>query len=209
LQGANFQIERIRYFCGMNGYQLFMVLLGCTPANRNTEQHDVFFGIAHNLEELLPSINEFWPEAEGKFHIDGWRTVTRINECAVTVKEKPFEKNEAAQLFFINLGGYKPGEFEEFHYKMMVAAPDKGSAVQQAKQTAFYQHTGYSGAASHIDDKYGVDVDDIFEIADILPAAVKQKFQLVLQPAEAHHPEDPIHLGYLTPDKIRKGMASE
>lgn len=188
----------------MNQLQLFMVLIGCTPPGRHIEQHDVFFGIARNLAELLPAIHDFWPEANGRFHIDGWRTVTHANGYAITVQEQPAEAGENAQLFFLNLGGYKPNEFEEFHYKMVVAAPDKGSAVQMAKKTAFYQHTGFSGAESHIDDKYGVDVDDVYEITDILPAAIKEKYRLVLHTAEEALPNDPLHLGYFTPEKIKK-----
>lgn len=48
-----------------------MVLLGCTPKGRTTEQHDVFFGIAENLSELTSQMNKFWPEAKGKLHIVG------------------------------------------------------------------------------------------------------------------------------------------
>ena len=51
-----------------------MVLLGSKPKGRNTEQHDVFFGIAHSLEELYPDLAGFWPDAKG-LHIDAWREV--------------------------------------------------------------------------------------------------------------------------------------
>jgi hypothetical protein len=193
----------------MNEVQLFMLLLGCKPAGRHTEQHDIFFGIGKNLESLLPAIDAFWPEAKGDFHIDGWRMVTRVGTYNITIQEKPAATTNGTGLFFLNLGGYKPGEFEEYHYKMLVAATDKGKAVQEAKQTAFYKHTGFAGATSHIDDKYGVDVDDIFEIADILPEAVKQQYHILLNEATGNYPEDIVHLGYLTPNKIRKGMGSE
>jgi len=62
---------------------------------------------------------------------------------------------------------------------MIVAAGDKGEAVKQAKNTAFYKHTGFKGADSHIDKKYGVDVDDFFEIADISP---QQSFLFTYMP---------------------------
>ncbi len=107
----------------------------------------------------------------------------------------------AAKLFFINLGGYKPGEFEEYHYKMLVAATGKGMAIQQAKQTAFYKHTGFKGATSHIDDKYGIDVDDVDEINDILPAHLKEKYAILLSPAEHTHTDEMV-LGYTMLDKL-------
>jgi hypothetical protein len=33
-------------------------------------------------------------------------------------------------------------------------------------------------ALSHIDDRYGVDVDELHDIKDILPAATKEKYQI-------------------------------
>lgn len=50
-----------------NELKLFYVILGATPKGRNIEQHDVFFGIAENLKDLIPDMKEFWKEAEGKF----------------------------------------------------------------------------------------------------------------------------------------------
>lgn len=186
---------------------LYMMLLGASPRGRNIEQHDIFFGIANSIKELIPDINAFWPEAKGKLHIDAWREVTRVDGYAVTV----VEENEAgenlpssAQLFFLNLGGYKQNEFEEFHYKMIIAAPGKGEAVIQAKKTAFFRHTGFKGANAHIDDRYGVDVDDVFEIKDILSEDTKQQYRIVLQPAAPAQREDEIHLGYFKLDAIDK-----
>ena len=179
----------------MSSPNLFMLLIGCKPQGRHTEQHDVFFGIATSVKELLPQVITFWPEAEGKMHIDGWRMVTQVNGYDVRVVDANENTLSQAQLFFINLGGYKQNEFEEFHYKMLVAARDKAEAIQQSKQTAFYKHTGFAGANSHIDDKYGVDVDDVYEIEDILSPAVTTKYQLVLTKADTVQ-EDELHLGY-------------
>ena len=61
---------------------------------------------------------------------------------------------------------------------MLVAAADKSEAIQQAKSTAFFRHTGFKGAPAHVDDKFGLDVDDVHEIRDILPASTKAKFRL-------------------------------
>lgn len=181
-----------------------MLLLGCKPQYRNTEQHDVFFGIGNELKDLLPDIFNFWPEANQKIHIDAWREVTQVDKYKITVipkEQKRKSTDDTARLFFINLGGYKPGEFEEFHYKMLVAGEDKGVAIQRAKQTAFYQHTGFKGATSHVDDKYGIDVDDIYEIADILPASVKEKYTIQLTPA-VNSINDELILGYTKLGKL-------
>ena len=49
---------------------LYMIMLGCTPKGRFTEQHDIFFGIGTSLKELVADMKSFWPEAKGKIHID-------------------------------------------------------------------------------------------------------------------------------------------
>ena len=175
--------------------KLFMLLIGCTPEGRNIEQHDIFFGIGNSVKDLIPDVINFWPEAKGKLHFDAWREVTNVNGFDLTVIPQQ-TINNSAKLFFINLGGYKQNEFEEFHYKMIVAAADKGEAVRQAKDTAFYKHTGFEGATSHIDDKYGVDVDDLFEIADILPSETKKQYSLLITQPTDKLPEDELHLGY-------------
>jgi hypothetical protein len=183
--------------------RLFMMLIGSMPPGRNIEQHDVFFGIADHIKDLLPDLIDFWPEAKGKIHLDAWREVTKLGDYAITVV--PFTTNKTGvHLFFINLGGYKMGEFEEFHYKMIVAATDKGEAINQAKKTAFYKHTGFEGANSHIDDKYGVDVDDIYAIKDILPAKAKERYSIHVTPAPSNAAEDELHLGYFKLDTVDK-----
>lgn len=180
-----------------------MLLVGATPPGRNTEQHDVFFGIADHIRDLVPQVQAFWPEAKRGMHLDAWREVTHVNGYAIQVIDEP-DHHSDIQLFFINLGGYKPGEFEEFHYKMVVAAPGKGDAIKAAKKTAFFRHTGFKGANAHVDDKYGVDVDDIYAIADILSPDVKERYSLSITPATGTPPEDEIHLGYFKLDTVHK-----
>lgn len=184
-----------------------MVILGCKPEGRFTEQHDVFFGISTSLKELIPQMMAFWPEAQGKLHVDAWRTVTNVNGHSVTIvpahgitEANPEHK---VKLFFLNLGGYKPGEFEEYHYKMLIAAPGTADAVKTAKSVAFYKHYGFKGAASHIDDKYGIDVDDMYDLKDILAPVYKQLYTVSLSAEkEKDLPEDILHIGYCNLDKL-------
>jgi hypothetical protein len=176
--------------------KLFMLLIGCKPKGRHTEQHDVFFGIASSIKELIPQLIEFWPEAEGKLHIDAYREVTNVNGFEIKVVSPAVPLSSSAKLYFINLGGYKQNEFEEFHYKLIYAAADKAEAIHQSKQSAFYKHTRFKGAESHIDDKYGVDVDDVYEIEDILSPQLKNSYALSITKTEGDLPQDELHLGY-------------
>lgn len=175
--------------------KIFMLLIGASPPERNIEQHDVFFSIGESIKDLIPGVMAFWP-GKTKLHLDAWREVTHVNGYKVEVVLKTEGRpNSSYKLFFINLGGYKQNEFEEFHYKMVIAASDKAEAVKISKKTAFFRHTGFKGATAHIDDKYGVDVDDIHEIADILPAGVKEKYSILISPDQSIA-EDEVHPGY-------------
>ena len=175
-----------------------MLLLGCKPKGRHTEQHDIFFGTGESLKGLIPDMLSFWPDS-GTIHIDAWRTVTEVDGHSIRLVPKitneTFPLQNSLKLFFINLGGYKENEFEEYHYKMLVVGKDKGEAVKQAKESAFYKHTGFAGATSHIDDKYGIDVDDLYEIEDILPQHAKEKYSIQISAGE-NTKKDKWILGY-------------
>lgn len=180
---------------------LFMLVLGGKPEGQFTEQHDVFFGIANELKDLVPYMNSFWPALEGKMHIDSWRKVTRVGNYEVRIVDKTeATATNGLKLFFVNLGGYKPNDMEEYHYKTLVVANDLAEASKIAKESTFYKHY----ESSHIDDKYGIDVDDIYQIEDLLQAEFKQKYQLQYEIAE-DTVEDRLEVGYL---KISKLLAS-
>ena len=86
------------------------------------------------------------------------------------------------------------------------AIPLDGSspeAIKKAKATSFYKHCGFKGATSHIDDKYGVDVDDIHEIEDILSPQFKEKFQLKISKSEFNQ-GDVLEIGYVKIEKLLK-----
>ena len=154
--------------------KLYMILLGCKPKGRFTEQHDVFFGIGNSLSDLVPQIKSFWPEAKEAIHIDTWREVTVVEDYKIRIISKSADLENKTQLFFLNLGGYKPNDFEEYHYKMMSVGASLAEATKKAKKILFYKLYNLKGAGkSHIDDKYGVDVDDIYKVIDVLPEKLK------------------------------------
>ena len=173
-------------------------MLGCTPKGRNTEQHDIFFGISSTIKALTSSMNEFWPEANGKLHIDAWQKVTFCESYKIEVVLKSDYIAQKENLFFLNLGGYKENEFEEYHYKVLTVAKTKATAIKNAKKTNFYKHCSISikGGESHIDDKYGIDVDDIHRIEDILLSEFKDKYRLKITKT-SNLKEDIKYVGYL------------
>ena len=189
----------------MENPQLYMCLIGCKPKGRHIEQHDIFFTIADNGEHLKSQMQAFWPDG-GKLHVDAWRKVTRVDGYEVKVIRHDLRNVAIASnpesrqhLYFINLGGYQPGYFEEFHYKLLTVQPDKSGAIKAAKQTSFFKEA----TSSHIDDQYGVDIDDLYNVEDILPVDIKQQYCLSLQPAPLQE-EDKSIVGYTKWDQISK-----
>jgi hypothetical protein len=177
--------------------KLYMLLLGSKAPGRHVEQHDFFFGIASSLKDLIPDMKAFWPEAGDKIHIDGWREVNAVDGYKVTVRSRDdIAEDSSVRLFFINLGGYQENKFEEQHYVILTAKPDRASAIIDAKKTAFFKHNQFKGATSHIDDKYGVDVDDVYEIEEVLTSNQKMKYKISLTKDESVV-ADNLNLGYL------------
>ncbi len=182
--------------------KLYLLLLGSKAPQRNVEQHDYFFGIAHNLKDLVPEIKTFWPEPGDTIHIDAWREVNSVDGYKV----KPVLKNEELvpfekKLFFINLGGYQANKLEEQHYTVLIVHSERALAITESKKSVFFKNNSVKGAHSHIDEKYGIDVDDVYRIEDVLIPAHKEKYRLIITPAEGL-PEDKIHLGYLKLNKL-------
>ena len=70
-----------------------------------------------------------------------------------------------------------------------------------SKQTAFYKHIGFENAVAHIDDRYGIDVDDIMNVTEMLGRQYKDKYKIAIE-ENAQQAQDELHLGYLPVDKI-------
>ena len=109
------------------------------------------------------------------------------------------------------MGGYQQGSFEEFHYKLLIVAATQADAVKQAKQSAFYKEFTFKDkdspfdAASHIDDKFAVDVDDVYNVNDLI-----SNVQILIEPiahdshALANPDDDKEYVGYLSIKNLRK-----
>ena len=180
--------------------RLFMVLLGCKPAGRHVEQHDFFFGIAYSLHELIPEIKNFWPDSGDRIHIDGWREINHVEGYEIQVVDRNSEHNffleQKNKLFFLNLGGYQANKFEEQHYTLLTVKETSALALNEAKKTLFFQKNQFLDAKSHVDDKYGIDVDELYQIEDLLTPIQKETYHIRITP-NTEVKQDPIALGYL------------
>jgi hypothetical protein len=184
--------------------KLYLLLLGAETPGRNIEQHDFFFGIADSLKDLVTEVKSFWPDAGNSLHIDGWREVTKVDNCAIRVVLKNDEVPVSLKkLFFLNLGGYTSGILEEQHYTVLTVQESRMLAIQAARKSVFFKTNSLKGVATaHIDEKYGVDVDNIYQIEELLLPAFKEKYRLAISEG-AELREDEIHLGYFKLDKLK------
>lgn len=192
-----------------------MCLIGCKPEGRHIEQHDIFFGIAASAPELIRQMEQFWPDG-GRLHLDAWRKVTRVDGFKVEVMERPdmISDNQdtisnagsapgSNHLYFINLGGYQPDSFEEWHHKLITVQSGKAGAIEAAKASVFYKNA----AGSHVDDQYGVDIDDLYNVEDILSADLKKKYFLHFRLAGEGEEEDHWQIGYTKLTKLSQLFA--
>jgi hypothetical protein len=86
---------------------------------------------------------------------------------------------------------------------MIIAAPNKAAAIRTAKTSAFFKHTGYKGAEAHIDDQYGIDVDDSYQIEELLSENLLQQYSIELSPLLTEK-EDEWHIGYTKLSSLKK-----
>jgi len=215
-QADNIDCVIYNFYISKNGMgkmlTLFMVQLGGRPKGRLIEQHDIFFGVANQVSELIEDINQHWPEVKNKWHIDSYRAISKVNNYVIKLIESSSQTESAndLKLFFINLGGYQCGSFEEFHYKLLIVADSQADAIKQAKQSEFYKAFTYKdkespfNATSHIDDKFEVDIDDIYNVNDLI-----SNVRLLIEPItndnnEFANTDDKEYVGYLSIKNLRK-----
>jgi hypothetical protein len=63
--------------------------------------------------------------------------ITSVDNYAIEIISKDEKISQLRNPIFINLGGYKKGEFEEYHYKMITVAKTLGIATEKLKQLLF------------------------------------------------------------------------
>lgn len=193
---------------------LFMIKIGARPKGRLIEQHDMYFGVGEEIGDFVEAINQHWLEVKNTWHLDAYRKVTVVDGHQIAWQptennSEPLKNNEPLKtelkLFFINLGGYLAGEFEEYHHKLLIVAPSQAEAIKQAKQCQFYKKFSFKdittpfNAAAHIDDKHQVDVDEIYDVNELLT-----KGRLVITPCDNALPDDQAYIGYLSLKKLRQ-----
>ena len=143
--------------------------------------------------DLLTSLSK-----RDKVHIDAWTKVDYADGYKVNIKPKSGAVAKSGQkLYFINLGGYKENEFEEYHKKLFVVATAVSEAIQKILNDDFMkayspENLGLAGSA-HLDDQYKIDfeADDIVCVSE----AIGDDYVLTLEKVESN-PDNEMVVGY-------------
>ncbi|MGV8959983.1 MAG: DUF1543 domain-containing protein [Stenotrophomonas sp.] len=113
--------------------RLFVVMLGGRHARARTEVHDVAFAVASTLEQSHPQLRQQWFGEPKGAHIDSWLEVEGVDGWQLQFADSATGPGQP-RLFFVNLGGYVPGQFGEAHSYLLVVACDAAEASRNAKR---------------------------------------------------------------------------
>lgn len=134
---------------------LFVVCLGGRAPGCNVELHDVVFVTGRDLEETHDQMLDQWFGQPDGLHVDAWARVDTVAGYRVALSESP--QADGPGLYFVNIGGYAPGELWERHAYALYVGHSKAEIKERAKSELLVGRD-----AVHRDDFY--DVDDILEI---------------------------------------------
>lgn len=110
--------------------KLFAIYIGGEFPGANIEVHDIRFVVATAIENTHGALRQQWWGIPRSLHIDCWAEIVHADGYDISLRPEPFEGTE--KLFFVNLGGYEPGEFAERHRNMFVVAQTEVAAKSRA-----------------------------------------------------------------------------
>lgn len=137
---------------------LFAVCLGGRAPGCNIELHDVVFAAGESLEAIHPQLLDRWFGDPERVHVDAWARVDQVPGHRVRLtRDVP---TEGPRLYFVNIGGYAPGELLERHAYALYAGDSAGQVKTRARAELLQGRREV-----HRDDLY--DVDDLLAIETI------------------------------------------
>ncbi len=143
---------------------LYAVLLGGRAARCHVELHDVVFAVGDGLESLHEQLLDAWFGQPKGLHVDAWARLDQIEGYRVHLDRQAVPGPN--RLWFINIGGYRKGEFAERHAYAFMAGTGKAEVKARAKASLLKGHE-----LVHKDDL--LDVDDCLCIDRVGPWHVR------------------------------------
>ena len=167
--------------------KLFAVYLGGRAPRCNTELHDVVFVVGKSIEETYEQLMTKWFGTPKGLHLDSWIELQVIDGHKISLSQTKPETSK--KLFFINLGGYIPGQFTEAHANTFIVAGSERDVKIRAKEAL-------------LKDLHTVHTDDIYEVDDCLEVSIVNGFHIVLEPTTETVEWEPNNGYYIVPKAI-------
>jgi len=164
--------------------KLYAVLLGGKARGAHVEVHDVVFVVAPSFEAACPGLRDLWFGERRSVHVDAWVELAACDGHRITVvpREGLVRPPSPAKLFFVNVGSYPPGRFEEAHTYLFLVGQDASEVKARALRQVSREH-----AQRHRDNLE--DVDDVLEVQ--VPHVA-----LHLEPTDEPLPANPMQARY-------------
>ncbi|MEZ0225652.1 MAG: DUF1543 domain-containing protein [Alphaproteobacteria bacterium] len=113
--------------------KLFAFYIGGRTATSLIELHDVRIVAGNAIEDCYDHIRDTWWGTPESLHLDCWGELTSADGHNITLREEP--SAGADKLWFVNLGGYNPDDFNEPSKNIFVVAPTESKAKVRALKT--------------------------------------------------------------------------
>lgn len=110
--------------------KLFMFYIGGDCGSSNIELHDVRFSVGEKAEDCYDDLRRQWWGDPKSLHLDCWGAVEQADGFDITLTREP--SNDAHKLFFLNMGGYDPGQFEELHKNVLLVGKTPHEVMMRA-----------------------------------------------------------------------------
>ncbi len=165
---------------------LFAVYLGGRAPGCRTELHDVAFAVGDTIEDCHGQLLDGWFGSPDGLHVDSWVKFGCVDGHWVSLVPQgaaPPPVEGAPKLFFVNMGGYQPERFMEFHAGYFLVGANKGEVKVRARAML----------AAHM--QYLPHADDLIDVDDCLELGAVGHYTVTLTPAPGVK-ESPITNGY-------------
>lgn len=118
------------------GKKLFVIYIGGAHSQSLIELHDMRFVVANRIEDTYEQLRRNWWGTSKSLHLDAWGILDYADGYDLNISAiSPAPTSPTAhQLYFVNLGGYDPGQFTELHRNLFVVATNEVEAKQKAVQ---------------------------------------------------------------------------
>ena len=129
--------------------KLFAFYIGGSIPGSLIELHDVRIIAGNALEDCYDQIRDSWWGTPDSLHLDCWGELNSADGHNIILREEPATGED--KLWFVNLGGYDPADFNELHKNIFVVAPNASKAKVRALKTIL------DWKSHHKDEQYEVE----------------------------------------------------